>query len=543
MNKLITSLILSLFLSTIIYSQEWFSLPTYWEVKVPNGIYNIEAADINRDGHLDIVSGNFNDTYVYFGGPTLLDTAKDIVYKGRCLAITDYNGDGIPDMITMHYTKFDSSSRYDYDGDLLFYFGKNTGQYLFDTVPDYSFPLPTLYPHNEEFSTGNFKPGIRVGDLNHDGKMDIVINSYAWHQGRGKLYIYMGKDIPTGIPDFNIEPNLSRGLSFGEFYEVGDINGDQYDDLLISQYIGSIAGPSSDSLALLYVYYGSQNQSYDINNPSILYKSKVDSYNYTADWFLIRFSLDDINCDGLKDLVVCRVPYNPDGNVTVVHYGRTGFDGFDTIPNLKLKTPDPEFPNVIVGRGLSQNIGDFNSDGYNDFILNGAGMSFWLILGGPHISNANPYGCRGFISPNLVFPFKALPVGSQTTYNRNDFIANVLSDDIGWGHILMFIGNNTVHTDVKREVDTTNNNKNILQVYPNPFNSQIRISYTIKTRGHVNLKLYNSLGQEIEQLKNEEENAGQHEINYMNSKIPSGIYFLTLNHSGEIITQKIVLTK
>ena len=319
MYRYLTHIFLILFLCFPIYSQEVFWLSTYWEVKVPNGIYNIEAADINRDGHLDIVSGNFNDTYVYFGGPTLLDTAKDLFYKGRCLAITDYNGDGIKDMITMHYTRFDLSSRYDYDGDLLFYFGKSTGQYLFDTVPDYSFPLPTKYPQNEKFSRGNFKPGIRVGDLNHDGKMDLIINSYSWNIGRGKIYIYIGKAIPTGIPDFNIEPNLSRGLSFGDFYEVGDINGDQYDDLLISQYVGSIAGPSSDSLALLYIYYGSQNQSYDINNPSILYKSKVDSYNNTADWFLRKFSLDDINCDGLKDLVIWRNIFKPD-SVTSVHF-------------------------------------------------------------------------------------------------------------------------------------------------------------------------------------------------------------------------------
>jgi hypothetical protein len=133
MNRIAQLFILSLFLNTLIYSQQVFYLPTYWEVEVKGGIYNIETADINRDGHLDIVSGNFNDTYVYFGGKDLLDSTVDLVYKGRCLAITDYNGDGIKDMITMHFTNYDSS-RYDYDGELLFYYGKNSGPYLFDTV-------------------------------------------------------------------------------------------------------------------------------------------------------------------------------------------------------------------------------------------------------------------------------------------------------------------------------------------------------------------------------------------------------------------------
>jgi hypothetical protein len=384
-------------------------------VEVKGGIYNIETADINRDGHLDIISGNFNDTYVYFGGAALLDSTVDLVYKGRCLAITDYNGDGIKDMITMHFTNYDSS-RYDYDGELLFYYGKSTGQYLFDTVPDYSIPLPTLYPRIEAFALGLGKPGIRVGDLNNDGKMDLIISSIYWNSEKGNLYIYLGKDIPSVTPDFNLEPNLPRGLDFATYYEVGDINGDHCDDLLISEEIQSRASQSSDSLAILYLFYGGPNQKYDINNPSFIYKSKTDSYNRTADWFVYTFSMDDINCDGYKDLVVWRQDYKPD-SVTAVHYGKPGYNGFDTIPNLKLKTPDPT-TTVICGRGVSQNIGDFNSDGYDDFILNGSGMSFWLILGGPHVSNNNPYGVRGFLGPSTIFPYKALPVGDQSGYEE-----------------------------------------------------------------------------------------------------------------------------
>ncbi|MDR3665882.1 MAG: VCBS repeat-containing protein, partial [Ignavibacteriaceae bacterium] len=60
MNKIIHLLFLSLFISTLIYSQQWFSLSTYWEVQIKSGCYNVETADVNRDGHLDIISGNFN---------------------------------------------------------------------------------------------------------------------------------------------------------------------------------------------------------------------------------------------------------------------------------------------------------------------------------------------------------------------------------------------------------------------------------------------------------------------------------------------------
>jgi hypothetical protein len=539
MNRITRFFILSLFITTLIYSQEPFYFNTYWQIEVKGGIYNIETADINRDGHLDIVSGNFNNTYVFFGGKALLDSTVDIVYTGRCLAITDYNGDGIKDMITMNFTSYDSLHN-EYAGDLLFYMGKNTGQYLFDTVPDYTFPLPTQHPNGEQFSVGNGKPGVRVGDINNDGKMDLVISTQDWGNILGKLYIYLGKDIPNGIPDFIIEPNYPRGNNITRYFEVGDINGDHYDDLLFSERVRSRVGPSYDTLSLLYIYYGSQNQIYDINNPSILYKSKVDTYSMNADWFLNYFSLDDINCDGYKDLVVDRVDFKPD-SITAVHFGRPGFNGFDTIPNLKIKLPDPIEPG-IVGRGISQNVGDYNSDGYDDFILCGPGSIFWMILGGPHFNNNNPYGICGQLNA-LSYPYKALQVGDQGGYGGNDIIVSILSDQIGWGHIQMFIGNSSVKTDIKKELDLSTKKETILNAYPNPFNSQIKITYNLKNRGQVNLKLYNSIGQEIALLKNEYENAGVHEINYRNEKLSSGIYFLTLNQSGEIVTQKIVLTK
>ena len=49
--------------------------------------YSIEKLDINRDGNDDILVGNYRTTYLYYGGPGILDTTKDLIYKGRCLCI------------------------------------------------------------------------------------------------------------------------------------------------------------------------------------------------------------------------------------------------------------------------------------------------------------------------------------------------------------------------------------------------------------------------------------------------------------------------
>ena len=152
--------------------------------------FNIEVYDINNDGKQDIIVGNWNDTYVYYGGGGVLDDTVDLVYTGRCLAVCDYNGDGYKDLIAMHFTGFDSA-RDDYDGEILFYYGSNTTPSI-DTIAEYSTPLPTLYPTRDGFAIGDLRPGIEYGDFNNDEKNDLVINSYLYPftLGYGYIYIY-----------------------------------------------------------------------------------------------------------------------------------------------------------------------------------------------------------------------------------------------------------------------------------------------------------------------------------------------------------------
>ncbi len=158
--------------------------------------FNVEVHDINNDGKQDIIVGNWNDTYVYYGGASLLDSTVDITYRGRCLAVCDYNGDGYKDLITMHFTSYDST-RNDYNGEILFYYGSNATPNI-DTIPEYSIPLPTLYPTRDGFAVGYGRDGIEYGDFNSDGKTDLVINSwqYPLTLQYGYIYIY-GKFYPS----------------------------------------------------------------------------------------------------------------------------------------------------------------------------------------------------------------------------------------------------------------------------------------------------------------------------------------------------------
>ncbi len=81
------------------------------------------------------------------------------------------------------------------------------------------------------------------------------------------------------------------------------------------------------------------------------------------------------------------------------------------------------------------------------------------------------------------------------------------------------------------------------QNYPNPFNPRTTISYGIPVKSNVILKVFNSLGQEVVTLVNEEKEAGIYLIEFNARDIPSGVYFYTLKTENFIQTNKMILMK
>ncbi len=81
------------------------------------------------------------------------------------------------------------------------------------------------------------------------------------------------------------------------------------------------------------------------------------------------------------------------------------------------------------------------------------------------------------------------------------------------------------------------------QNYPNPFNPRTKIQYAMPKAGIVTLKVFNILGQEMITIINEERPAGEYEIEFNATTLPSGIYFYQLKVGDFIETKKMVLMK
>lgn len=81
------------------------------------------------------------------------------------------------------------------------------------------------------------------------------------------------------------------------------------------------------------------------------------------------------------------------------------------------------------------------------------------------------------------------------------------------------------------------------QNYPNPFNPNTTIKFNVSKAGSVKLVVFNSIGQEIEQLVNNNLTTGKYEVNWNAANQTSGVYFYKLVTDNFSEVKKMMLVK
>jgi hypothetical protein len=79
--------------------------------------------------------------------------------------------------------------------------------------------------------------------------------------------------------------------------------------------------------------------------------------------------------------------------------------------------------------------------------------------------------------------------------------------------------------------------------YPNPFNQETIIKYSIKNYGPVQLLTYNSNGQLIEVLLNRISSPGIYNLKWETNEVSTGLYFILLKTANQIEVRKCLLIK
>jgi hypothetical protein len=103
---------------------------------------------------------------------------------------------------------------------------------------------------------------------------------------------------------------------------------------------------------------------------------------------------------------------------------------------------------------------------------------------------------------------------------------------------------NSVLTNIDDSIDKNLPNKFFLfQNFPNPFNSNTKLKYSLLQKSHVNISVYDITGQLVKVLINRKVEKGEYEILWDANNLSSGVYFYKLSTDDQIIIRKSLLIK
>ncbi len=128
-------------------------------------------------------------------------------------------------------------------------------------------------------------------------------------------------------------------------------------------------------------------------------------------------------------------------------------------------------------------------------------------------------------------------------YHKLMFVYHDYNDD---GSIAGIRAEYPAMGDINATIDPIENLPTVYaleQNYPNPFNPKTSISFALPNAGHVSLKVYNVLGQEVATLVDGHMEAGNQTAEWEASEFSSGVYFYRLNAERYTQTLKMMLLK
>ena len=327
------------------------------------------AGDVNGDGYEDMIVSAIDYSnpdeieeeegriFLYYGGPDGLSETADWTYESNA-AVTvlgfsvsggDVNGDGYSDIVAggLQWTGVA-----DDEGRVFLWYGSPTG-------PNVGEPDWTLSMGQEGALFGS---GVAMnGDLNGDGFDDLFMSAKQWsgpEPDEGKVWLYWGSPDGPVESGWTYEPNQAQAICGFPVNYAGDVNGDNYDDVVI----GINAYDSlEENDGLVVLYYGGPGMPNTAPDWTASSGQKKSSFGHWTD------GAGDVNGDGYDDVFCTAILYEDilaegsEGRV-FIYYG--GPDG----PSI---TPDwyGELNQYQAQLGYScASAGDINNDGYDDLI-------------------------------------------------------------------------------------------------------------------------------------------------------------------------------
>ena len=309
----------------------------------------LAAGDVNNSGDTDLIVGapdyltTQGRVYVFYNDGSIPTTAgtADVTITGNAssdafgaaLVSKDFSTDGKVDIAVGAYGYSTSTGRvYVFNGD--------------GSIPTTAATADTTITGN---TTGDrFGDVLAGGDVNKDGKGDIVVGAYAYSSSTGRAYIFYGDgSIPTtaATADVTITGDAT-GDSFGKSLSVGDVNTDSFPDLMVG------ATGYSSSTGRAYIFYNDGSLPTTAATADAMLSGETTSTNYGA-----SIGIGDFNADGKADVLVGASIYA----VNTFNVGRIYLYTFNDNVITGGASGD------CFGKWLSN--GDLNADGKLDLVV------------------------------------------------------------------------------------------------------------------------------------------------------------------------------
>jgi len=274
----------------------------------------VTTADVNRDGHADIIAVDTSHVYVWLGnGDGTFQTASSYAVGSNPTFVTtgDLNGDGLPDLVIAYG---DLSLTSGVPGTVLVLTGKSGG----------GFNAGVSVP------TGVNTIQVALADVNGDGKLDLIADNGGYVGGTaGSLTVSLGK----GDGTFQAASSITT-LQNPTAITVADVNGDGKPDLVV----GSATSTGSVVGALL-------------GNGAGAFTAAATQSTYTQ---VSRLAVADFDGDGKLDVAVVHIA--GDSPVTTMHGNGDGTFQAET------HLPAGDQPVAAIAA-------DFNGDGRPDLAV------------------------------------------------------------------------------------------------------------------------------------------------------------------------------
>uniref|UniRef100_A0A7V2ZKJ2 DUF4832 domain-containing protein n=1 Tax=Ignavibacterium album TaxID=591197 RepID=A0A7V2ZKJ2_9BACT len=134
---------------------------------------------------------------------------------------------------------------------------------------------------------------------------------------------------------------------------------------------------------------------------------------------------------------------------------------------------------------------------------------------------------------------------AEKGYNKlnHELVVDSTSSGTPYSGNLFFtpLNTNSVGEDFNELLNESNELK--LNNFPNPFNNTTKILYKVGNSSNITLRLYNSLGEQIDTLINDYRLKGSYEVNLNASSLTSGIYYCVLSSENSLVATKIIVMK